>query len=201
MQVDIEKLRAALVEAGVEEGKIDEILESVSEEEVEETPEGKSEEEITSSETQEEAEEPSGEQEEKGEEEGEPSQEEGEPAPESVPEIPEEPQPELPPEEVVPVEEPPVEEVPGEVPPVDVPPQYVSLEEFAEVKNELEEQKKANEGLLSRISSLEEALKKAGVIDASSDSSVGLDDPQAPGSRVVDTTMDDVLREINKPHY
>ena len=199
MKIDIEKLIAVLTELGVEEEKIDAAVSALTEEEAPVDPEGKSEEEITSSETPSEEEVASGEPEEVVEEvEVEPSQEEVPADAESVPLPPEEPQP-MPPVEEVPVEEEaPVEE--GVVPGLEEP-QGVSLEEFIQVKTELEEQKKANEGLSARISSLEEALKSAGVIDGSVDSSVGFDDPTAPGRNVVDTTMDDVLREINHKGY
>ena len=199
MKVDIEKLIAVLTELGVEEEKIDAAVAALSEEETPVDPEGKSEEESPSSETPSEEEVASGEPEVPVEEEEVvPSQEEVPADSESVPLPPEEPQP-VPPEEV-PVEEEvlPVEE--GEVPGLEEP-QGVSLEEFVSVKTELEEQKKANEGLAARISSLEEALKAAGVIDGSVETNVGFDDPTAPGKSTVDTTLDDVIREINHKGY
>ena len=113
------------------------------------------------------------------------------PAEEGAPVVP----PEVP---VAPEGEPvsPVPVTPGpEVPPV------VSLEEFNQVKSELEEQKKANEGLAARISSLEEALKSAGVIEGGASTEVGRETPVVPNPSAVDTTMDDVLREINHKGY
>lgn len=207
MKIDVEKLIAALTELGLEKGQIDELI-AKSSDETQEDSEGKSEEENTSSEDQVTEEKPSESEENEGENEVVPSQEDVPAEPESVPPLPEEPLPEEVPVEEVPVEEPPVEtpveEVPVEESPVaepELPPQFVSIEEFAEVKNELAEQKKANEGLINRISSLEQALKDAGVIDGSIDSSVGVDDPSAPGATNVDTTLDDVLRDINRKGY
>lgn len=201
-KIDVEKLRAALIEAGMEEDKIEEVI-AASSDETEVVSEGNDEESSTSSEVPPEEEAPSDVPVvPEGEAEGVPPQDEVPPEVASVPPVPEELPPEVPPTEVPP-EVPPVEVPPTEqpVPGPEVPPQFVSIEEFETVKNELAEQKKANEGLLNRLSSLEEALKKAGVIDGSEDSSVGVDDPKAPGSTNVDTTMDDVLREINTKRY
>jgi hypothetical protein len=192
-KIDVEKLRAALIEAGMEEEQIEEVI-AASSDETEVVSEGNDEESSTSGEVPPEEEAPSeSEVIPEGEDEVVPPQDEVPAESESVPPVPPEAQEEVPPTEVPP-EEP---SVPGP----EVPPQFVSIEEFETVKNELAEQKKANEGLLNRLSSLEEALKKAGVIDGSEDSSVGVDDPQAPGSTNVDTTMDDVLREINTKRY
>lgn len=205
MKIDVEKLKAALAELGLEEGQIEKVV-AVSSDEPQEDPEGKSEEENTSSEGPVAEEKPSESEGNEGEDEGVPPQDEVPPESESVPPLPEVPQEEVPVEDV-PVEEPPVEEPPVEEPPVEeppvaeVPPQFVSIEEFAEVKNELAEQKKANEGLVARIGSLEQALKDAGVIDGSVDSSVGVDDPSAPGQTNVDTTLDDIIRDINRKGY
>ena len=202
MKIDVEKLKAALAELGLEEGQIEEVV-AASSDEPKEDPEGKSEEENTSGENPAPEEKPSESEGNEGEGDVVPPQDEVPAEPEVVPPVPEVPQDEVPVEEP-PVEEPPVEEVPAEEPPVpgpELPPQFVSIEEFAEVKNELAEQKKANEGLLARVGSLEQALKDAGVIDGSVDSSVGIDDPSAPGATNVDTTLDDVLRDINRKGY
>lgn len=201
-KIDVEKLRAALIEAGLKEDEIEAVI-AASSDETEVVSEGNDEESSTSGEVPPEEEAPSeSEVVPEGEDEVVPPQDEVPAESESVPPVPPEAQEEVPqaevPPEVPPVEVPPTEQpVPGP----EVPPQFVSIEEFETVKNELAEQKKANEGLLNRLSSLEEALKKAGVIDGSEDSSVGVDDPQAPGSTNVDTTMDDVLREINTKRY
>lgn len=130
--------------------------------------------------------------------------------------------PPLPPEEVVneaPTEElnsdvpadevPPVEgEVPPEseqVPPVEPPAPQVPPFDPTELINQvndlgakLEEQVKANEGLLARIGSLEEALKGAGVIDGESTASeVGDPNPStAPGNPTEDV-FQDVLNDLN----
>ena len=197
MKIDVEKLRAALVELGLEEDQIESALAAASGEEGPVDPEGEGEEPSTSGDIPVEEEvAPSEEPAPEGEGEVETPQEEVPADPESVPPA-EEPQPEVPPQEPVPEEVPPAEELPP-VPPV---PQGVPLEEFEAVKADLEEQKKANEGLASQIASLKEALVKAGVIEGSVASSVGLDQPSAPVRQEQDTTLDDVLREINQKGY
>ena len=63
---------------------------------------------------------------------------------------------------------------------------------------EMEEMKKANEGLLSRIAALEEALKNAGVIDESSQvNQVGDENPSAAPQNPTNDVFGDVLKEIN----
>lgn len=193
----IEKLRAILTELGVEEDKIEAAVTALSEETAPVDPEGESVEESTSSEAPVEEEGQSGEPEVEGEEEVEPLPEEVVPAEaESVPEALEEPQP----EQVPSVEEAVEPEVVPEAP---IPPMEpsVSLEEFQQVVSDLTEMKKANEGLAAQVASLKEALQAAGVINGSLDDSVGIDEPSAPSGSNVDTTMDDVLREINHKGY
>lgn len=198
----IEKLRAVLESVGVEPEKIEAALAALSEGEVEEPsqePSGEGEGENPNPE-----EEPTVNEEEdvppevpNPEGEGEVAiapVEEGVPAdPASVPAA--EPSGELPPAEIPPEEAGPVPPATPELPPM------VSLEEFEAVKNDLKETKAANEGLKAQIESLVEALKSAGVISGGSITPVGEDNPQAPGNRIVDTTMDDVLREINRKSY
>ena len=162
MKIDVEKLRAALVELGLEEDQIESALAAASGEEGPVDPEGEGEEPSTSGDIPVEEEvAPSEEPAPEGEDEEVPPQEEVPAESESVPPVAEEPQPEVPPQEPVPEEVPPAEELPP-VPPV---PEGVPLADFEAVKADLEEQKKANEGLASQIASLKEALVKAGVIE------------------------------------
>lgn len=195
MQIDVEKLKTVLAELGVEEEKIAAAVEVLME--TDDEIEGKGKEPSTSEETPtEEVPVENPEEVKEGEGEGKAPTEEVPPASESVPPATEE----LPP--VPPVDEPPLpptEEVPPAIEP-ELPP-MVSLEEFEQVKNQLEETRKANEGLQARLSSLEEALKSAGIIEGSIESSVGFDDPSAPGRNVSDTTLDDVIAEINRKGY
>lgn len=200
-KIDVEKLRALLAEQGMEEEQIEAIIAQASEE-TPNVPEGEGGEPSTSSEVPPEEEIPSDVPPvPEGEAEGVPPQDEVPPEAASVPPVPEELPPEVPPAEP-PVEELPPEPVPTEPEPVLPPePQGVSLEEFMQLKTDFEELKKAFDGLSAQNASLKEALQAAGVIDGSTDSEVGLDQPSAPGTREVDTTMDDVLREINRKGY
>lgn len=123
--------------------------------------------------------------------------------------------------EAAPVEEPIAEEVPPvseeqlpppaeEVPPVEEPmapqpamPGYDDTELRGLLKDamaELEETKKANEGLLARVDSLEEALKKGGFLD-DSQAPIGDESPKAPAQVTIDDPMDDVLAQINGHKY
>ena len=192
----IEKLRAILTELGVEPEKIEAALAALSEEEAPVPPEGNGEEPSTSSE--------------------EPVQEE--PVQTDVPPVVEE-EPVVPPveegaidpasvlqEEVPPVDVPPTEEVPpvqegAPVPPMPELPPMVSIEEFNAVKTDLEETKKALEGMKAAYESMKEALTAAGVIDGASATEVGIDSPSAPGHNNVSTVMDDILAEINRKGY
>lgn len=193
----IEKLRAILTELGVEPEKIEAALAALSEEETPVPPEVNGEEPISPSE--------------------EPVQEE--PVAADVPPIVEEepvevpveetpidpasvPQEEVPPVDVPPVEEPvpPVQEG-APVPPMPELPPMVSIEEFNAVKTDLEETKKALEGMKAAYDSMKEALTAAGVIDGASATEVGIDNPSAPGHSNVSTVLDDVLAEINRKGY
>ena len=98
--------------------------------------------------------------------------------------------------------------IPPEVPPQEVPPQEVPPElppipqadptEIEALKAELEEQKKANEGLLARVDSLEKALKAAGILEGTPES-VGVEPnptlPDAPNGQ--GAILDEVLKQIN----
>ena len=196
MKIDIEKLRAALIDAGVEPEKIEAVIAALSDEKDDKSQaEGKGEEPSTADEAPVEEEAPSAEEIPVEEEAGEPAIEgEVPPVDESVPPVP--PAEEVPPEVVA-------QEEGGEpLPPVtpDLPP-VVSLEEFNQVKNELEETKKALEGVQSLVESLKEALQGAGVIDGSVSTPVGSDQPSVPGNKPVGSVMDDVLAEINRKNY
>lgn len=196
--MDIEKLRAVLADLGIEEEKIEAAIEALSEEEpVEEKSEGEGEEPSTSDvEPKEEDAKPEDVPVE-GEGDVDPSQDEVPAEPVSVPE-------EVVPEEVVPeVEEPEVPVEDGAELPVEVAPEQppvVSLEDFEQVKSDLEETKKALDGLKATNESLLEALRSAGVISGGQLPELGHDDPSAPVTRV-DDTMDSVLREINRKGY
>lgn len=129
----------------------------------------------------------------------------GEPVPQEEPGQEPEPQgepvPPLPPEGAVPPEVP--QEIPQEVPGQEVPPEVPPIPqtdptELEAVKAELEEQKKANEGLLARVDSLEKALKAAGILEGTPQS-VGVEPnptlPDAPNGQ--GAILDEVLKQIN----
>ena len=194
----IEKLRAILTELGVEPEKIEAALAALSDEETPISPEGNGEEPSTSSE--------------------EPVPEE--PVAADVPPVVEEEPIATPVEEgvvdpaSVPVEEVPPVDVPQEepvpplpeegapaVPPMPELPPMVSSEEFNAVKTDLEETKKALEGIQAAYESMKEALTAAGVIDGASATEVGIDRPSAPGHSNISTALDDVLAEINRKGY
>ena len=139
--------------------------------------------------------------------------------PEAVEEVPAEPvAEEIPPEVVeeapveaeVPAEEellPPEEEVAPEAqieePQPIVPPELLAqLQDQAgqinELNGQIEELKKANEGLLARFESFSEALKQAGLIEGNiKPVDIGIHQPQALSNNPVDDPMDDVLARIN----
>lgn len=70
-----------------------------------------------------------------------------------------------------------------------------------DLSSQLEEEKKANAGLLARIDSLEEALKKGGYLDDSGTTPVGDETPKAPAQVPVDEPIDDILAQINSHKY
>lgn len=135
----------------------------------------------------------------------EPSQEDVE---QSVPEASAGPQDEVPSEEPNPSDTvPPVEEN-GEVPPVEEPTPELPPEEPApvppvpafdptELLAKIDELAKANQGLLSRVDSLEQALKNAGVVDESSQSQVGDDSPSVPGEPSDSDIFNEQLKFMN----
>ena len=129
----------------------------------------------------------------------EPKGEEVAPVPEVEEEVvEEEPQPEQPndlPEGVEEVnpDQPQLEEQPNE-----------QASEIQSLLSQLEEERKAREGLLARIDALESALKESGVISETRVESkqIGVDDP----TRVQDYHDDDemfdrILNDVNKPQY
>lgn len=102
-------------------------------------------------------------------------------------------------EDVPPVDEPPVPPQ-EEVPPAEVPPAFNPDEFIAKY----EELKAANEGLKSRIDSLEQALRDVGVLDKSDAEEIGVDDQRIPpsGSNGAIDAFDDALDVLNnRKHY
>lgn len=123
---------------------------------------------------------------------------------------------ESPAEEPQPSEEAPVveEEQPSEELPegsVEVNPEEPVVEEPAEPQfdvqgllGQLEEERKAREGLLARIDALESALKESGIMSESlvQASAVGVDDPtRAKDYHDDDEMFEKVLNDVNRPQY
>lgn len=200
--MDIEKLKETLKANGVEEEKIDKIIADLAEEnkpdqegneKVEETQvDGKTEEEVPPAPTDEVTpvevpDEPN---------EGNPNEEGVEPQEGEVPPVP----PvdgELPPQEVPPTDVPPVEDVP----PV---PQFDPTEllgKIDELNGKVVEYEKTIEGLVSRIESLEGALKTAGVLETNdNENDVGIDEARIPGSSSngADSAFASALAKLNR---
>lgn len=166
----MEKLRESLIEKGVDEKLIEETFKEVVGESVEEKPMEDTEEEVAIAIPVEEE----VEKEDDKTEEVEPSadKEIEEPLTE------EQPSPEL-------------EELPEEKP-MELPFDYVAME------NEIEELKKANEGLQAAISSLKEALYSSGILEGKEEESFGFDKAEAPANDAEEDAMEKVLREINR---
>lgn len=82
-----------------------------------------------------------------------------------------------------------------EQPPV---PEVDPLAKIAELESTIEEYKKANDGLIARIDSLEQALKAAGVIDGNS-ATVGDETPRVTpnASAGEESPLDDIIGVIN----
>ncbi len=96
----------------------------------------------------------------------------------------------VPPEEVVPPADP--APAPAPVDPTDL------IKQIGDLTGQLAEYKKANDGLMARVQSLEEALKKAGVIDGSEPTTtVGDELPSSAPQNPTDDVFSDVLREMN----
>lgn len=111
----------------------------------------------------------------------------------------------LPPSDVPPAEEtqeaPNPQEVPNDVPPAaPVPPFDPTdlINSINELKGQNDELAKANEGLIARVNSLEEALKNAGVIDGTNPTTqVGDPLPTAAPQSPTDDVFSSVLSELN----
>ena len=203
--MNLEKLKKVLAENGLSEEEIAKIIAELenneSDNENDGNDDGKPEEDeptSTDDDSNEEDDLPPASKE-NGNGEGEIPQSENEPSPAEVPP--------LPPEGNVPQNEelPPVP--PTDVPPVDeptVPPQDPTVPQAPtgpdpELLGKIEEQAKTIDGLLARIESLEEALKKSGILDGNTEE-VGTDKPNVPdsASAQVNDEFDDVLGEINR---
>lgn len=168
-----EKLKSILADHGIDEGTTEQVLVELEEGKAEPKPEEQDQPII---------------QEENGTEEA----------------IQDEPQPEE--GEIPPVEEtlppvPPVEEVPPEVPPVEEPP--VEQPPLPDYDAKIEELKKTNEALLARVDSLEEALRKAGVIEGETEDEgeFGFHKDNAPAKEPIDDGLDDFFSRANKHSY
>lgn len=104
--------------------------------------------------------------------------------------------------QVPPTEEevPPTEDVPPLEPTPAVPP-FDPTELIGQVTNlqgQLDEQIKANEGLVARVQALEDALKNAGVIDGSNPTTeVGDSFPSAAPQNPTEDVLGSVLSELN----
>lgn len=99
----------------------------------------------------------------------------------------------IPPQDVPPVGEP--NTAPTPVPPFDPTELIAKVDEVTQANEEL---KKANDGLLQRVASLEEALKAAGVIDGNSlAQSVGDENPTTAPQNPTTDVFSDTLRELN----
>lgn len=70
--------------------------------------------------------------------------------------------------------------------------------EKEQLRTDLDELKKANEGLLARVDSLEEALRSAGVIEGEKPEKVGFTNPGAPANDPDDTDFSEFLRMANR---
>jgi hypothetical protein len=94
----------------------------------------------------------------------------------------------------------PAEEVPPEqpeAPQIDI--EAIS-KAFDEMSAKVEEMGKANEALLNRIGSLEDALKQAGVIEGGV-AEFGYDSPKAPANDPSGDGLDGFLAQVNRRSY
>ena len=100
-------------------------------------------------------------------------------------------------------EEAPAEEVPPEQPEQPQEPQ-IDIEAiskaFDEMSAKVEEMGKANEALLNRIGSLEDALKQAGVIEGGV-AEVGYDSPKAPANDPTTDGLNDFFTRANRNSF
>lgn len=70
--------------------------------------------------------------------------------------------------------------------------------ELEQANADNEELRKAIEGLLARIASLEEALQASGVLSAKEGAIVGIDEAKTPANNPQDDPMETILAEINR---
>lgn len=207
----LDKIRSVLKKHGLEE----EVIEEVESELSDDTPEEEPTEEPVD-------EEPAPSEAPVDEGEGEPAPAEDEPLPEDVA-----PAEDVPVEPEAPVEEPLPEETPAEEPAVEGQVEELpkgveevkvgaepepeapavdgsDLEQVGELMSQLEEYKKANEGLLARVEALESALKESGIMDEApkSNAPVGVDDgTRTPDYHDDEADFDAMLDKINKGSY
>lgn len=197
--MDIEKLKETLKANGIDEEKIEKIIDDLEKEPAEGEPTPNPNENPDPSQG-----------------EGEPA--EGEPAPNPEEEKPDDENPSennegdpneeggLPPDvEVPPTPNP--EELPPDVPPSDVPPVEPTPVEVppapsfdpTELIEKVEEQGKTIEGLLARIDSLQDALKGAGILEKADDENIGFENQGLPGtsSAGADSAMVSALNKLN----
>lgn len=85
---------------------------------------------------------------------------------------------------------PPVEEVAPEVAP-----------QPSELENKIAELTKANDGLKAHLSALEDALKKAGILENETEISVGVDESSTPSGEEDVATWDDTLNRLNRNSF
>lgn len=149
----------------------------------------------------------------------EPAEGDGEPEAESTTpsDVPAEPEGDVPPADVPPVEPEADSALPegatevdlsGELPPVDEPAPAEPAEPLAPVVPDerdakIEEQAKTIDALKRRLDSMEEALRKGGILsdEKPSEESYGVDDPtHISDNRDDDELLDSVIAEINKKH-
>lgn len=178
------KLLKILAKAGLDEEKANEIVEEVKS--------AVSEEDAPDSTDPEDTPNPEGQETNEGnDQEGTtpPPSEEGEippvpPVPPTEEQVPPAPAPEVPPAEI-----------PPEVPPA-VPTVNPNLQKALAL---LEEQQKANQGLLARVNALEEALRSAGIIEGSAPQTVGVETPTPLPESINNqgNILSDVLAQIN----
>ena len=169
-----EKLKKIFAEKGIDEGTTEEVLVELDKEEEEPKPEEQEPAPIQEETTEEVAVEDMPKP-----EEGEVALPEEEPAPEAVP---------------VP------EEAPAEEPqePIVEQPQF----DYEGMKAELDEYKKTVDALLARTESLEEALRKGGVIEGDKpEKGYGVDKPSAPAKDPVGDGLDEFFRNANRKSF
>lgn len=71
-------------------------------------------------------------------------------------------------------------------------------QDIEQFKADNEELRRAIEGLLARIASLEEALQASGVLQKKEGSAIGVDQSRTPANNPQDDPLEDILNEINR---